>query len=251
MFSCYFSKRLVVSLILSIIIFHFYCCESIYKPRKNPESNHSTSLIPFAYEGIHEFKKGDIIVRPNLNIFPGTAIIGNGNGFGHAALVVSGYKHENIDSLLAGITIIESIAKDVPVEFQVREISGLVENKIAAFNNTNFNKQYLGNRFRLRLALSDNQIDSVVAFALMQKNDYSAWNASKSFNYDLQNSTSNTRKNWADNNTWYCSLLVWQAVYYVTGLDLDPNQGYMVYPNDLINSRYFDNTDSKQGRTKF
>ena len=247
----YKSKRFIVAFISGLMILFSMDCDKTFKKEEKPEEKHSTSSIPYAYNGIEELRRGDIIVKPNLNIFPGTALMGNGKGFGHAALVVSGYKHNNIDSLLAGVRVIESIAKDVPSEFQVREINGLVVHKLAAFNNTNFDNHFKGNRYRLRLALSDKQIDSVVAFALMQKKDYSAWNASKSFKNDTQKASDNLRKNWADNNTWYCSLLVWQAVYYTTGIDLDPNQGYMVYPNDLIRSPYFDNTENNQGRTKF
>lgn len=236
---------------LTTLILGLGCCRE-QAAREDPSTSvQDPQIMPFAAEGIHDLRRGDIIVKPNLNIFPGTSFINNGVGFGHAALVVSDYSHENMDSLLAGVVIIESIAKDVPVEFQVREIRGLVKNKSAAFNNTNFNSRYQGNRYRLRLALTENQIDSIIAFAKAQKMDYSAWNSTKSFRNDSTFSATSQRKNWADNNSWYCSLLVWQSVYYVTHIDLDPNHGYMVYPNDLINSTFFDNTRENQGRTKF
>ncbi|MFW5793335.1 MAG: hypothetical protein ACOCWC_03555, partial [Bacteroidota bacterium] len=59
------------------------------------------------------------------------------------------------------------------------------------------------------------------------------------------------RRNWADNDHWYCSLLIWQAVLYVSGIDLDSNGGYFVYPNDLIASPYFNNENGFKGRTRF
>jgi uncharacterized protein YycO len=40
---------------------------------------------------------------------------------------------------------------------------------------------------------------------------------------------------------WYCSHLIWQAFYSVLNIDLDPNGGVIVYPNDLIVSPYFQN----------
>ena len=60
-----------------------------------------------------------------------------------------------------------------------------------------------------------------------------------------------TRDNWADNTHWYCSLIIWQAVLYVTGIDLDANGGYFVYPNDLVASPYFDNSSEHTGRARF
>ncbi len=241
-----FQRTLVVITFSTIIYFVLGCQTDNYikKAEQNLES------FPFAFVGINELKKGDIIVKPNSNILPGSSFVTNGKGFGHAALVISDFQHENIDSLLAGVEIIESIAKDVPVEFQVRRIKGLVINKSDAFNNTNFDKHFQGNLYRLRLELTEQQIDSIIAFALDQRNNRSAWNASKSFP-DEENYPDKIRKNWADNNTWYCSLLVWQSIYYVTRNDTDPNGAYMVYPNDLINSKLFDNSSLHRGRVRF
>ncbi|MFH1120950.1 MAG: hypothetical protein V1775_14125 [Bacteroidota bacterium] len=196
-----------------------------------------------------ELKKGDIIVRPNMNLLPGTAFVANGKNFGHAALVVKGYKHTNPDSLLAGTIIVESIAKDVPAAFQVREIKAMVTNRILSFDNHNFDKRYKSHRYRLRLPLSEGQIDSIVDFALGQKGRLSSWNASKYF--PLENNENLSTGNLLKNETWYCSLLVWQSYLNVTGIDLDPNGGYMVYPNDLISSRLFDSLPDGQGRIRF
>lgn len=196
-----------------------------------------------------ELKRGDILVRPNINLLPGTAFVANGKNYGHASLVVKGYKHTNPDSLLAGTVIIESIAKDVPAAFQVREVPALVTHPVLSFDNHNFDRRYQSNRYRLRLPLSEGQIDSIVSFALSQKGKLSSWNASKYFHSgDNENASAG---NLLKNETWYCSLLVWQACYNITGLDLDPNKGYMVYPNDLISSGYFDSLPGGEGRVRF
>lgn len=196
-----------------------------------------------------ELKRGDILVRPNMNLLPGSAFVVNGKNFGHAALVVKGYKHHNIDSLLAGTLIVESIAKDVPAAFQVRECMALTTNCNESFNNHNFDQTYKAQRFRLRLPLKESQVDSIVDFALRQKGKLSSWNASKYFM--TEQTQSPTIGGSIENETWYCSLLVWQSFFNVTGLDLDPNGGYMVYPNDLISSTYFDQLPSGQGRVCF
>lgn len=240
-----------------IVLFVLITLTSCENPYNQPQAEHISNVsseIPWAFEGIDELKKGDILVRPNLNIFPGTSLVQKGMGFGHAALVTKGYKHQNTDSLLAGVQIIESIAKDVSTDFQIREISGLIKSRFDAFNNDNFDQRYAGTRYRLRLQLSEAEIDSIITFALAQKGDRSAWNASKAFPGNAFNDSlvnSGSRKNWADNATWYCSHLVWQSVFYITQKDADANGGYMVYPNDLIQADLFNNTESHRGRTRF
>jgi hypothetical protein len=205
--------------------------------------------------GINELRPGDILVRPNLNFFPGSAFVPNGSGFGHAAIVTTYYQHDNMDSLLANVQIIESIAKDVPKAFQIREVKALNHSKIPSFNNVNFDKRYSGSRYRLRLDLPAHLIDRVILFARQQKGDRSAWNAAKRFpGHPFADSlvAIGERNDWADNNTWYCSLLVWQSFLKHTGIDLDPNGGYMVYPNDLIASPVFDRQDTLfTGRARF
>lgn len=224
------------------------------KNKNNLPSSNSKSFVEnenWCIDGITDLKPGDILVKPNINMLPGSSNKSNGWTFGHAALVVKGYKSENIDTLLSHVVIIESIARDVPQPYQVREIAGYVENKNLALNCTSFGPKINGNRYRLRLKLSDSQIDSIIAFAREQKNDESCWNAMKSFPDDVPPPGS-TRKNWADNSQWYCSLLVWQSFYYVTGIDLDANGGYEVYPDDLVASKYFDiGNDHFPSRAKF
>ncbi|MDP2424431.1 MAG: hypothetical protein U1C46_05400 [Bacteroidales bacterium] len=224
------------------------------------ESTHSmwnidiNNDIPWVIEWIDELRKGDILVKPNINLLPGTAFIENGWGYGHAAIVTQGAQHQHRDSILANSWIFESHAQSVPKNDQLREIRGFVVSNNRAFHNEGFGPKYNGNRYQLRLNISESQIDSIIAFMRSQKGSYSSWNSMKRFpgitridqvvNKDI-------RENWADNTHWYCSLLIWQAVLYVTGIDLDPNGGYFVYPNDLIASPYFDNTTEFQGRARF
>lgn len=41
-----------------------------------------------------------------------------------------------------------------------------------------------------------------------------------------------------DTGKWYCSKLVWAAYYSVFGIDLDADEGYIVYPRDILNSAH-------------
>lgn len=237
--------------IFFILILQFsFGCQS--KKEMNDRSTFDTSKTNYSYsiEGVSEFKKGDIIVRPNGNFMPGSANVPHGYNFGHAAIVTKGFQHHDTDTLLANITIIESMAADVSKPFQVREVPGLLAHHHAAIRSISFDNRYSGNRYRLRLDIDESQIDSIISFARQQKGDYSCWNAMKRFpvHFD-QSDTSKT--SWADNHDWYCSLLVWQSVFYITGIDIDVNKGYQVYPNDLITHPIFNNRENHVGRAKF
>lgn len=225
-------------------------CSDYTASHKETGKNEETVTENWCVEGLTDFKRGDILVKPNLNFLPGSAQVPDGITFGHAVIVTEGYSHQNPDSLLSHIKIIESVSLDVPLEFQVRETNALVYDRVLAKRATSFDKRYTGFRYRLRLPLSNAQIDSIIDFARQQKGDSSCWNATKAF-HEQYFEMNSSRKNWADNSSWYCSLLVWQAVYYVVGIDLDVNMGYEVYPNDLIANPIFDNKQNFIGRARF
>lgn len=248
-------------LILPFVMIILVSCQDYKKDGKSiphVEKNtpdESIPGLPFSYEGITELQKGDFIVKPNLNILPGTSLVPNGYFFGHAAIIIKGATHEDADSLLSGAILIESTARDLPPGSQIRETAGYGVRKNPVLHNDSFGPAFRGRRYRLRLNLTDSQIDSIIAFIAQQKNDTSTWAAQKSYpGNPLSDSLVNIghKKNWADNSYWYCSLLIWQSVLYVTGIDLDPNGGHHVYPNDLINSPYFNNTtDGIKRRVRF
>ena len=235
--------------LFTLIILLNCACQPKNEIEHSP-SDTSAKAYHFSIEGITEFRKGDIILRPNGNFMPGSANIPNGYNFGHAAIVTKGFQHHDIDTLLANITIIESMAADVSKPFQVREVPGLLEHKYAAIRSISFDNRYHGNRYRLRLELNEQQIDSIIWFARQQKGDFSCWTAMKRFPENF-NQTDTSKINWADNHDWYCSLLVWQSVFFITGIDIDVNKGYQVYPNDLIAHPIFNNRENHVGRAKF
>ncbi len=244
-----FSGFIVYLFSIAYVMLFASSCENPDRETSDLPKNQKAEESVWCVEGVDELLRGDILVRPNLNLLPGTSSVNDGRNFGHAALVIKGFKHSNPDSLLAGAVIVESIAKDVSKEFQVREIHALTHHKLDAFNNVNFDASKSGNRYRLRLHLTVEQIDAIVVFAMQQKGDFSSWNASKRL--PPSSEINGIPTDWADNSHWYCSLLVWQSVLAVTGTDLDPNKGYMVYPNDLIQSPYFFNTGTHVGRARF
>lgn len=236
-------------IIVSVVIFIslLFSCNT----HNNKTSPHSQKNLIWCYDGISSLKKGDIIAKPNFNYLPGTSYVEDGFNFGHAVMVTQDYTHANIDSLLANVMVIESSSLDLPQGFQIREVQGYAIDNLNRRTNTSFGPEYQGSRYRLRMNLSEAQIDSIIAFMREQKLDFSNWNAMKRFPDSFQDTLPEGRKNWADNSHWYCSLLIWQAVYYVTGTDIDPNGGYFIYPNDLIKSPVFNNTVNERRRVRF
>ena len=188
----------------------------------------------------------DILVKPNNNLLPGTSWVNGGRGFGHAVMVIEGGKDTNTINLLRKVKIFESQARRVPESYELRLAPGFQEGDDYRFANTTFGLQNQGFRYRLRLNLTRSQQDSIILFVLAQDNDVSNWRSLKQVNEHLNSEAIQDKK------IWYCSLLIWEAYFKVLGIDLDPNGGIMVYPNDLVSSRYFDN-DKKypQKRVRF
>lgn len=236
-------------------LFVLIVCVSCRESRLDTEKDGAEvlgSAYPWAQQGISHLQKGDIIVKPNINILPGSSVLTGGWGYGHAAIVSLGGVHECADSLLAGSMLIESTSRPIASQYQVREVPGFVLSDNPALHNDSFGPRFTGNRYRLRLPVEEEQIDSIIAFVRGQKGSLSSWNAMKRFPETVDPQLlAGERQNWADNSHWYCSLLIWQAVLYVTGMDLDVNGGFYVYPNDLINSPVFDNSEEFVGRAVF
>lgn len=187
-----------------------------------------------------ELEPCDILVKPNTNLLPGSSWVMGGRGFGHALLVIEGAQDSNTMSLLRKVKIFESQARIVPEAYELRTAPGFREGDDYRFANTTFGLQNKGYRFLLRLNLTQAQKDSVIRFVLAQDDGVSSWRAQK-----ISTAGGGARQV-QDRKVWYCSLLVWQAFYNVLGIDLDPNGGIMVYPNDLICSPYFDKGNDHQ-----
>jgi len=188
---------------------------------------------------IVDFRPGDILVKANHNWLPGTAQVYGGKGFGHAALVIEGEQDTDILRLLKKTIVFESHARDVPPEYQLRKAPAYLPGDDFRTANITFGPQNLGYCYRLRPNLSEVQIREMIHFVISQDNGTSCWRAQKRFSEYKANPTS------PEGGSWYCSLLLWQAYFTLFGIDLDPNGGVMVYPNDLIAGKYFDNTENQ------
>jgi hypothetical protein len=182
-----------------------------------------------------DLRRGDILIKPNHNWLPGTAWVKGGSGFGHAMIVVDGAFGKCTDQVMSKSIIFESHARAVPPEFELRTARAYKPGTDFRYDNISFGPLNAGFRFRLRPSLTEAQVDSVIAFIIGQDDGLSSWRAHKKY-AGLAELAGRQHQTY-----WYCSHLIWQAFYSVLNIDLDPNGGVIVYPNDLIVSPYFQN----------
>jgi hypothetical protein len=191
-----------------------------------------------------ELQPCDILVKPNLNFIPGTSPVPGGSLFGHTVIVIRGSKDTNEVALLSKAIIFESQADDVPPEYQLRQIAAYIPGTDSRYANTSFGPDRFGNLYRLRMELTDAQRQAIISYIMDKDDDLSSYRAMK--RYKRMHETSNDSLSYERKpEYWYCSLLIWQAFYDVLGIDIDANKGVYVYPNDLINSPYFNDEPGK------
>lgn len=185
-------------------------------------------------------KKGDVLVRPNFDWLPGSYQINAGRMFGHAAIVTEDVSGKSVDEVLAKASIIEAVVFDQKTRSfifdkkeQVRETKAIIS----------FGSRFKGIRYRLRINLTDQQTEDLLQFLKNQLDGrYSVFTVKKFV--DPNSEKQITRRN----SNWHCASIVWQAFYQAKGVDIDENKGFVVYPSDIIASKYF---DLPGGRTRF
>jgi hypothetical protein len=246
----YISKFIIICLFLTACLTS--CSGGFSNVKEGDEIKQEVDQFQFPKDTLiklTDLQAGDILVKPNMNWFPGTEMVEGGRGFGHVVLVVEGAKDTNTIQLLEKVKIFESQARDVPADYELRSAIGYLEGLDFRFANITFGPQNNGFRYRLRYRMTPAQRDSIIHFVLAQDPDRSCWRAQKAL--PEVNETNHTQA-FQDKKIWYCSLLIWQAFYEVLGIDLDPNGGIMVYPNDIISSPYFENDSmNSQKRVRF
>lgn len=246
----------IITLVLLILLSLFMGCQQHVEIKKLSANTNQSNINPTPCEGIYlnkivclseltNLESCDILVKPNHNWLPATSYVEGGSGFGHCVIVIQGATGPTTDSVLRQAVIFESQARNVPDEYQLRKVHAFVPGDDYRYANTTFNNNQKGYRYRLRMKLTQTQKDSIIAFILRQDDHLSSWHAAKY--YYTHNDTGTFKKQY-----FYCSLLIWQAFYYVLGIDLDANNGFMVYPSDIVNSPYFDDDSTvKNKRIRF
>lgn len=189
-------------------------------------------------------KTGDLLVRPNLNWLPGTSKVASGRNFGHVVIVIRGAEGTSIEETLRQSIVAEAFIFDQKSRSFVFDSKKQVRIVPA---DVSFGKRFEGIRYRLRMDLNENQQKMMSQFLNSQigiggysifstKNDFIQSSASENVSFD------------AGQKTWNCATLAWFAYKQIAGIDVDSNQGFWVYPNDIILSESF---NGLEGRLRF
>lgn len=212
------------------------------------------------------FSEGDILIRPNMviwSLFGSTSAPPDapGSGWGHAVGISCTSKPgADISTSLEQVHIIEAWSWEVPLGYQIRETQACVPGKFEIGsrrfptpNDSYWCKKRKGSRFRLRMKTTEQQQKAIVDFWRQQVAEMDAYSPFAKKRFPCTPTTGSGGCNrtclsacsadeWANGDRWYCTLLVWQAYYYATGIDIDLNGGAYVFPNDIIRSPVFNNT---------
>jgi hypothetical protein len=226
----------IIATILFLIIVLF-----VFLPINNRSG---TSAVLFDEKnGKFTLEPGDILARPNLNWLPGSSHVASGRKIGHVAIVVQGATGNRPEEALQKAIVVEAFIFDQATrkfvfnrEKQVRLAPALVS----------FGKRFSGIRYRLRMPIEQRQQEQLVLFlnAQIGKCGYKIFSNTRSCP-EGKVKTGTFRQNY---DGWNCATLAWYTICQAAGINIDFNQGIIVYPNDIINSPQF---NSPEGRIRF
>lgn len=190
-----------------------------------------------------ELKKGDILVRPNWTGMPGTCRVPNGRKYGHVAIVTENASGSTIDETLSKALVVEALFFDQATrKFQFRKQDQIRETTASV----SFGNRFKGIRYRLRTNLTEEQVNLMIQFLRNQLDGgYNILSTKKHIEKDGRNNLAIQTLKY---DSWHCATLAWEAYYLVSGIDIDANKGLLIYPSDIIRSKYFDLPD---GRVRF
>lgn len=195
--------------------------------------------VPFVFDNrdsaLFTLRKGDILVRPNWSWLPGSFPLEGGRKFGHAAVVTEDCSGKTIEAVLAKAPVIEALFYDQATRRFVFDKEGQIREGKA---DMSFGLKFKGMRYRLRSNLPEEKKDSLIRFLEKQLGGgYDLFSLKQSGatagigRGALQN---------RENASWNCATLIWEAYYLAAGTDIDSNQGWQVFPSDMIASPHFD-----------
>jgi hypothetical protein len=190
-----------------------------------------------------ELRSGDVLVRSNWGWLPGSCDIQTGRKFGHVAIVTEGAIGNTPDEALEKATVVEALFYEQATgRFQFRKEDQIRKCKAAI----SFGPKFKGIRYRLRTCLSDSQVNGICQFLVNQlEGGYNIFSLKKQFGSKIEKQNALLHMK---NEPWHCATLAWEAFYLNAAIDIDANEGYFVYPNDLVASKYF---DLPNGRIQF
>jgi hypothetical protein len=206
---------------------------TLKKANSSSESDFYTNIAPDT--AIFILRKGDILVRPNWGGLPGSCSIRNGRKYGHVALVTADATGKTIEEALSKAYVIEALFFDQGTrKFQFNKKDQIREREAVI----SFGERFKGIRYRLRIDLTDDQTEKMIQFLRDQLDcGYNILSLKKQF--DSASEREAALKN-LKNSDWHCATMIWEAYYLTADIDIDGNGGIIIYPADIIASKYFD-----------
>jgi hypothetical protein len=225
-------KKLYAALFVILLIGALFFLIS-FKGKSSGESDYYANLISDT-AGI-TLLKGDILARPNWEGMPGSWSVRNGRRYGHAALVTEGATGKTIEEALSKASVVEAVFFDQGTrEFQFNKADQIKERKAII----SFGKRFKGIRYRLRMDLTDQQIEKMIKFVRDQVDGgYNILSVKKRFASASEREAALIN---LKNRNWHCATIIWEAFYLTSNTDIDENGGVFIYPADIIASKYFD-----------
>jgi hypothetical protein len=225
-------QRIILLICIACLVAWLYCSlisDSGSFVRTVENTTTLAENVPFT------LKKGDILIRPNWGFLPGSCSMEHGRRSGHVAVVTEEAKGKDVQEALEKATVVEALFWDQGThKFLFNKRDQIREGKaIVSFGN-----RFKGMRYRLRLNITVSQADILVQFLRNQLDGgYNIFSLKKYFSSYPEKAQALSQLKAAN---WNCATLTWETFYLVTGVDIDANQGLLIFPNDIIACRSFD-----------
>jgi len=235
-------KRRLLMLTSIIGIVYVLVCNI---PNKSDQMPPCEFIQTLKHGQIFTFEKGDILIRSNVNYLPGTSHAPAGRKFGHAAIVVQRGEGKSIDEALSKSIVVEGIIYDQATRSYEFDSKKQVRKACAKIS---FGNRFAGIRYRLRTKLTNEQKETMSKFLESQITTHGYNLFSTKDTKQLALSGSKIRYDLLEGKKWNCTTLCWFAFMNAASLDIDSNKGLLVYPNDIIRCKFF---DEDKGRIRF
>lgn len=229
--------KLRLGLTVILIVMAGLLVNQYFKARSFAECWKSQKVV-FPSGSSFEFKRGDILIRPNWKWWPGSISIPGGRIYGHVGVVVEGATGNNAEEALKKACIVEALFFDQKTKRFLFNTDDQLRKESAWVS---FGSKFKGIRYRLRTSLSPQETDSICNFLCSQLD--ARYNILSLKSKQLHLSNENNIK--ISRRSWQCATLTWTAFYFIANKDIDGNGGILTFPSDIIGSDVFNSPDGR------
>lgn len=228
-------KSFLLPVVVALILF-FYLFRACQKDDDQFNADHGSFHRIMPLNTVFEFRKGDILARPNKYL-PLSLSVPGGRRYGHVAVVVEAGKGNTVEEALKKTIVVEALFYDQ----KTRSFLFDKEEQVRLENAwVSFGEKYNGNRYRLRINLTNSQADEIADFMMAQLNArYNIFSLKNGVGFAF------SKRKPSNRSSWHCATLTWKSFEQITGIDLDGNKGLLIFPSDIIGSGHFNGPDQR------